>query len=386
MKVPKHIRSICYFYLSRQLFLVNIFMSLTVYIDSTIIENEWLGRLRLPEYRLCKNLVEFESDPADKKIAIVAQRLHCDNDEAYIGFETKINRLAKISNVVFSIESELHNFHWAIFARCHHENVFWLLPGFVNDREDINKNIICWGDWFKTTANLYKALPGVVEDLHNHSYQTKPKYFDMFLGSPKPHRDFVFKSVQEKRLFEKVVITYGGDWKNDAFYAEDYFVWEPGCTPLQPIIGTADFVEYKGQRTHLSQVISVQTMKECAYSVIAETDYDNTLTCFTEKSAKPVIAKRMFIAYSGYKFLQNFRRLGFKTFDCVIDESYDLEIDDQKRYTMAFEQIERLMQMDQQEVYAKLKPVLDHNYELLMNRDWDMYSADQMQLHIDALV
>lgn len=361
-------------------------MSLTVYIDSSIIENEWLGRLQLPEYKLCKNLVEFESDPADKKIAIVAQRLHCDNDEAYIGFEAKINRLAKISNLVFSLESELHNFHWEIFRQCHHDNVYWLLPGFVNDRDDINKNIICWGDWFKTTANLYKALPEVVQDLHEHAYQTKPKYFDMFLGSPKPHRDFVFKSVQDKRLFEQVVITYGGDWKKDAFYAEGYFVWEPGCTPLQTIIGTADFVEYKGQRTHLSQVISVQTMKECAYSVIAETDYDNTLTCFTEKSAKPVIAKRMFVAYSGYKFLQNFRRLGFKTFDCVIDESYDLEIDNQKRYAMAFEQIERLMKMDQQEVYAKLKPVLEHNYELLMTRDWDMYSAEQMQLHINRSI
>ena len=53
---------------------------------------------------------------------------------------------------------------------------------------------------------------------------------------------------------------------------------------------------------------------------------------------------------------------------------------------MAFEQIERLMQMDQQEVYTKLKPVLEHNYDLLMNRDWDIYSAEQMQLHINRSI
>lgn len=361
-------------------------MKTIVYIDSTIIENEWLGRLKLPPHTLCKNIEEFEQSDADKKIAFTAQRLHCDNDEVYIGFEDKVNRLATVSDIVFSLESELHHFHWNIWEQCHHDNVYWLVPGFVNDRDDINNNIICWGDWFKTTANLYKKFPDVVEDLHNHAYNTKPKYFDMFLGSPKPHRDFVFNNVQEKNLFDKVVITYGGDWKDDGFYAEDYFVWEPGTETLDTVIGTCDYVLYRGERTHLSQIIATQTMKDCAYSVIAETDFDNTLSFFSEKTAKPIISKRMFVAYSGYKFLHNFRRLGFKTFDCVIDESYDLEVDDEKRYRMAFDQIERLMEMDQQEVYEKLKPVLDYNYELLMNRDWDMYSASIMQSHIDSKI
>ena len=346
-----------------------------VYSDSNIIDLEWLPELELGDYQLLHSFEQYRDTPADVKIAFTMHRLHCDNDincSAYQGFEDKINQLSAISNLVFTFESELHNFHWQIWEKCHHDNVYWILPGQVNNRQDINKNIIFWGDWFKTTAHVYKHLPNKLAELT--PYATKPRMFDALLGVTKPHRTFVANAVQENNLQDKFILTYGGVWKEDQFYAKDYFVWEPECVPVGDIISTADWVDYCGIRTGLSRVIPIKVFNDTAYSIIAETDYDNTLSFFSEKTAKVLIARRLFVAFSGYKFLQNLRSLGFRTFDNVIDETYDTVTDLGLRCQMALEQVKYLSSLPQQEVLAKIKPICDHNYNVMMNTDWyDVY-------------
>jgi len=351
-----------------------------IYSDSNIIDLEWLPRLRLPEYTLCHSFEEYVASTDAVKLAFTTHRLHCDHDincAAYQGFEDKINKLSCASNLVFTFESELHNFHWQIWDKCHNYNVYWVLPGKVNDSQDINDHIIFWGDWFKTTTLLYKQLPQKLEQLT--PYVNKPKMFDALLGVKKPHRDFVYAAVNDNSLNDKIIMTYGGSWRDDEFYAKDYFAWEPDCIPVNKIIGTADWVDYCGVRTGLSRVIPIQVFNDTAYSIIAETDHDNTLSFYSEKTAKPMIARRLFIAFTGYKFLHNLREQGFLTFCDIVDESYDLEINDSKRYAMAFEQVKRLCAMDQQHVYDTLKPVLEHNYNHIMNTDWTEFAAVQMR-------
>ena len=357
--------------------LINTHMEIGVYYDSNLLALEWLPKiLKDIKYKPFWDIAQFEADSAQTKIAFTSHRLNCDAD-AYLGFEDKINKLAAISDLVFSWESELHNFHWTIWEQCHHDNVYWVLPGYVNDREDINSHIICWGDWFKTTTNLYKQLPGTLEQLQ--PYYTKPKMFDALLGSPKPHRDFVFNYVNDNNLNDKFIMTYGGDWRENSFYAEDYFIWEPGCEPLQTIIGTADFVNYKGVQAHLSQVIPIDVYNKSMYSIVAETDFDNTLSCFTEKTAKAFLSRRLFIAITGYKFLHNLRCLGFKTFSDIIDESYDLILDDNERYAAAMEQARILCNTDPHTIIPKLTEIAEYNYNLIWNRDWTDYTAQQVR-------
>lgn len=351
-----------------------------LYSDSQIIDLEWLTKIKfLSEYTVVHDFVEFKNTPSDYKIAFTTHRLHCDHDincTAYNGFEDKINQLSQNSNFVFTIESELHNFHWEIWDKCHHDNVYWIVPGTVNDNPNMINNIIIWADWFKTTTAIYKNLPDRLNKLtHN---VVKPKYFDALLGSSKPHRDFIHNAITKHNLNEKIISTYGGNWSQDKFYAEDYFIWEEAVTPLQKIIGTADFVDYFGHAAHLSQIIPIDVFNQTAYSIIAETDHDNTLSCFTEKTAKPLIAKRLFVVFSGYKFLFNLRRLGFKTFDGIIDESYDLVHDDNTRYTLAFNEVIKLCNTDQSLIYKKIHDIVEHNYNLIMNTHWTEYAANQV--------
>ena len=142
--------------------------------------------------------------------------------------------------------------------------------------------------------------------------------------------------------------------------------------------GTASYVEYFGNRCHLSQVIPLDVFNNTAYSIVAETDFDNTLSFFSEKTAKPLIYRRLFVAFSGYKFLQNLRDLGFRTFDNVIDESYDLIKDDTARLTAAFEQVKYLCSVPQSEIFSQIATTLDHNYNLIMSADWTRRAAHQI--------
>jgi len=351
-----------------------------IYTDSQILDLEWIPKLKLPqEYTIIKSFNQYVALEADIKLAFTTHRLHCDDDinnSAYQGFEDKIIQLSEHSNLVFSYESELHNFHWQIWSACHRDNVYWCLPGFVNDRDDINSHIICWGDWFKTTTAIYQALPDKLSELK--PYETKPWYFDALLGVRKPHRDFVYDAVNATGLNDKIIMSYGGSWDDTRFYAQDYFIWEQGTVPVGPTLGTADWADYYGHRCHLSQIIPIKVYNDSAYSIVAETDHDNTLSCFTEKSAKPMLARRLFVAFTGYKYLSNLQKLGFKTFNGIIDESYDQISDDHNRYTQAFEQVKYLCTQDQTQIYDQARPILEHNFELIMSRDWTQWASDQI--------
>ena len=353
-----------------------------IYSDSIIIDREWVPVIDFGDaVEVTHSLDDFERASHPRKIALTAHRLHVDHD-AEVDFTFKVRRLSACAAVVFCIESELHNFHWSIWSTCHRENVYWLVPGAVNDRPSMADHVIFWGDWFKTTANLYKKLPDKVQELR--PYEVKPRYFDALLGSPKPHRQFVAEQIQQHGLQNQVVMTYGGRWQQDSFYAQDYFIWEPGCTPMQPIIGTADWVDYHGQQAHLSQVMPITVYNDCAYSIVAETDHDNTLSFFSEKTAKALIARRLFVAFTGYKFLHNLRQIGFHTFNNVIDESYDDIPHDATRYQQAFLQVKALCGRDQAEVLSAVRETVDHNHDLIMHQDWNDRSRQEIQHIISA--
>jgi hypothetical protein len=235
-------------------------------------------------------------------------------------------------------------------------------------------HIIYWGDWLKTTGIIYKKLPNKLAEID--PYAVKPRMFDALLGSPKPHRDFIYNAVQENNLQDKFIIPYGGAWNDNEFYAKDYFVWEPGVEVIgTQQAGTAGPVTYYGVYTGLSRVIPIRVFQDTAYSIVAETDHDNTLSFNSEKTAKPLIARRLFVAFTGYKFLENLRALGFQTFGSVIDESYDLIKDDNARYAAAFEQVKYLCSQDQQTIYKQIQPIVEHNYQHIMNTDWTNYAV-----------
>jgi hypothetical protein len=91
----------------------------------------------------------------------------------------------------------------------------------------------------------------------------------------------------------------------------------------------------------------------------------------TEKTFRPIALKHPFILASRPFSLQHLKKLGYKTFEPLIDESYDNEIDDNKRLDMIWQEVLRLSKFtDSQwiEWQTAVKEILDYNYQVLMEK------------------
>jgi hypothetical protein len=139
---------------------------------------------------------------------------------------------------------------------------------------------------------------------------------------------------------------------------------------LQSSSGTDNRITVDGQVKQISAVLPVDIYNNSYYSIVAETMVSNDHSHFTEKTAKPIVAKRLFVMFSGQYFLKNLRRLGFQTFDGVIDESYDNIADDTERFTAAWNQVERLCQLDPVWVLSQIEHILNHNQQHFLATDW----------------
>jgi hypothetical protein len=72
------------------------------------------------------------------------------------------------------------------------------------------------------------------------------------------------------------------------------------------------------------------------------------------------------VVFGSAGLLRYLREFGFETWGDLIDESYDDELDDQKRYEMAWQQVLRLWHTDPRSIYNDFQARLDRNHERFM--------------------
>lgn len=108
------------------------------------------------------------------------------------------------------------------------------------------------------------------------------------------------------------------------------------------------------------------------FSVACETNFKHSDTRFlTEKTYKTIVHRHPLILLSVPKSLVYLREKGYKTFHPYINESYDNELDDQKRLSMVLQETKRLCSLtgkDLEEFLAETKKICTFNYNLLINK------------------
>jgi hypothetical protein len=89
---------------------------------------------------------------------------------------------------------------------------------------------------------------------------------------------------------------------------------------------------------------------------------------FSEKIFKPAIYFQPFVLVGQYRGLEYLRKIGYKTFSDVIDESYDLEKNNEKRLTMAMDSAIEFIKKVDSNLMVELWPILEHNASVFSNR------------------
>ena len=101
----------------------------------------------------------------------------------------------------------------------------------------------------------------------------------------------------------------------------------------------------------------------------------------TEKTIKPIMHFQPFIINGQRDSLSKLHKLGFKTFEPFIDESYDKIEEPGERLNAICEEIKRLCSLPIKEVhknYYKLWDRLEYNYEHLYGEFWEKWFNEYM--------
>lgn len=298
-----------------------------------------------------------------------------------------IEQLSKTSDVVFVVDTELHN--WCVLGQPYYNltNVYWLYPGTVVGREQY---VIPWQAHVFSMKQLYSNTK-LLQELENLPvYRSKSLLFDALLGRPKPHRVFVHNKILKNNLKNQsiVSITYNQTQLPDKpISTNPELVWEPGCNP---IVGQESWhlhhnVDYHGIETSFYNIIPVSVYCQTAYSILSETNWQNKVLMVTEKVGKVCLGRRIFVVFSGQGFLQNLKKSGFLTFDSILDESYDQIENNQDRWQAAWDQLMWLCKQDQIEIFEKARPILEHNFNQVMEHDWIADITKRIQSIIDLV-
>ena len=216
-------------------------------------------------------------------------------------------------------------------------------------------------NWFINAENIYTTRGWARNILTKLDHRRdKIKKFDCLLGKQKPERDFIATQYASSPVKDQIIFSY---FKNNITEG----IWEIGLADKSK---TGDTIILDDEEARISCILPISIYNQSYYSIVAETTCTNLYSHYTEKTAKPIIARRPFIVFAGQYFLKNLKSLGFKTFSDVIDESYDNIEDRNVRFQMAWAQVESLCLKDPNEVLDRLSPNLEHNYRLFFDTDW----------------
>lgn len=112
--------------------------------------------------------------------------------------------------------------------------------------------------------------------------------------------------------------------------------------------------------------------KNFLVDIVAETFTTGDCFFITEKTVRPMLLKKPMIVMGSQDFLGYLRQMGFKTFNDFWDENYD-GFAEHNRYQKILDLIDHIAQqpMDKLvDIYQRMQPILDHNYDLLMRQGY----------------
>lgn len=241
--------------------------------------------------------------------------------------------------------------------------------------------------WMKNVMDLNK-------DYVRPDFETmRPFLFDVLLGTRRPHRDYVMLQFQKHQpLLKQSIVCYrdvftpgkipvnsakanAKDHQRIADMFPNLCLHWPYVSPnLDASWEVAEVIT-----NAVSQTVPAKIYERTWYSVICETVYLSDTFFMAEKFTKTVLACRPFVLFGPPGYLNRLKQLGFRTFDSVIDESYDLDKIAETRYKAAWAQVLSLSQQDPLQVYRELRPVLDHNLQHL-DRLWQQTLQQRQQL------
>jgi hypothetical protein len=219
---------------------------------------------------------------------------------------------------------------------------------------------------FDQLGHFFSKIVDVCQYQDWHTSDHKPKLFDALLGIAKPHRIFVFDKLIEFDLLDQTFVNLHGSVN---YSSPDLFEYDDPKITQHARNNSMSRLPGLANGIGVSHSIPFKIYQNSWYSIVTETN--QSLSNFiTEKTAKPLFEKKIFVMFGSQGLLAQLHSMGYQTFHGIIDESYDKEPNDIVRWSMAFEQVIKLSKSDHMNVYNTAQPILDYNHQHICNHKY----------------
>jgi len=206
----------------------------------------------------------------------------------------------------------------------------------------------------------------------NHGPRTKD--FCVLSRMHKSWRAAVITDLQRENLLDRSYWSYG-QYQPDAGAADDCPI-EVDRIPrlrwdrekfLQGVPYRADTLTDEQHNDHSITVIEHHENAYCNIVLESQFDVDASGGSFlTEKTFKPIKHGQMFVIAGGPGSLTALKRLGYRTFDHVIDPGYDSERDATERWILLRKTIQDIYKRGLHQVFQQCLDDIQHNQQLFM--------------------
>lgn len=175
------------------------------------------------------------------------------------------------------------------------------------------------------------------------THQPKDSLFLCLMNLSRPHRDLIYEKIKK---YTQSMISY-----------LDKGVTIPGDCSNNP---------------NWQRYINTDWYNKTNFSLVVETSV-NDPRFYSEKILKPLAFKHPFIVWGSYNILERIKSLGFESYNNVIDESYNLCINNTQRLELLLDEVSRLSnQFEKNRTLFNDKLTnekLEHNFNLFYNKN-----------------
>lgn len=130
------------------------------------------------------------------------------------------------------------------------------------------------------------------------------------------------------------------------------------------MIGSSGYVKFDLFNQEWGEIyLNPEQYIDTYFSVVTETVFDYPYSFRTEKIWKPIAIGHPWIAVANQGFYRDLKNLGFKTFDGLIDESFDNIENNQQRLTAVASSVEQLANSDLDQFLVAAADICKYNQE-----------------------
>jgi len=204
--------------------------------------------------------------------------------------------------------------------------------------------------------------------------------FNRIINNDRSYRIYFISQLKEHGLIERGLVSFGvtdnlfDSWQDEINNIDTKLSSSATIHIQQHLSSMPDRLIIDRDNIHGSasadiprtiDSITVPANIDAFWHVVTETVFYYDKLHLTEKIFKPIVSKQPFMLLAAPGNLAYLKSYGFKTFDSVIDESYDTIQDNDARIEAVVDQLHwycNLTPGEKTDVIKQLEPIIDYNF------------------------